>query len=145
MKSIAVVLVFASLLVGCSKAVSEAEWEEFKREHGKSYSSPKEESLRRATFGRNRQHIERFNLEQSRSAGFTLATNHLSDVSESERQWWAGPKPSARGARRALARRSSPEGRRLLHAILSSNSTLPDAVDWRQAGDRVTAVKNQGG
>lgn len=63
-----------------------SKFEEFKQKHERVYESVEEEAMRFEIFVKNYIEVERFNAEESESAGYTLGINHLSDRTPEELQ-----------------------------------------------------------
>jgi cathepsin L len=106
-------------------------WATFKSVHGKQYGGSNDELIRRFTFDDNMYFIEQFNKVNSTKAGFTLAPNQFTDMTNEE-------------FKNMLLKTSY---RNNTHAdsvfTASGLKDLPDTVDWRDKG-YVTPIKNQG-
>lgn len=123
--------------------INVTEWELFKREHGKTYISKQEDSLRSMIFAYNKHKVDEFNAGKSSEAGFKLAINHHGDLSEIEIKSLNGLRLPKNHEQAMI---NTPEAQKFLDQILADNSgnELPAQVDWRKVPGRVSQVKNQG-
>lgn len=137
------IVVFGALLISAELTSAlhlHAEWASFKAKFGKSYQTTCEESMRQAIFARNKQYVDKFNQDQSETAGYQLGLSHLSDWTPSELQRLNGLRASEE-----QQLENSPRDQAFLDKILNDNKTkIPDELDWRTVPGRVTPVKDQG-
>lgn len=113
-----------------------SQWTSFKARFARRYSHSAEEAKRFDLFARRKLVVDRFNEEQSKEAGYTLAVNHLSDRTDDELKQMLGYKVEPE--------RLEQQGpSKFLRNILESEEPVPDFVDWRKS-NRVSSVKNQG-
>ncbi|KAF6211586.1 hypothetical protein GE061_012099 [Apolygus lucorum] len=110
----------------------DSEWENYKKEHGKSYSSPNEEKIRRELYFKRKDDIEEHNARYKQGlTSYSMKLNHFSDMHDEEMAQSLG---------------SLTEGflnHPSVTSYVPSNLSLPPYVDWRRRG-MVTSVKNQG-
>jgi len=105
------------------------EFNEFKKEHGKTYASSKDHQYRYSVFKSNLAKIERHNADSSNT--WYMKVNQFADMTEEEFV------ASFSGYKRLpMSGNSFSEATRVY-------KTLPESVDWRDAGV-VTEPKNQG-
>ena len=121
---------FVLLIAVTSAFEYTAEWEMWKRQHGRDYASETESIYRQTIWEANKKYVDNHNANAD-LWGFTLTTNEYADLESSEfTRIYNGLLPTAR--RSNTTRVHQP-----------SNLELPDKVDWRDQGV-VTKVKNQG-
>lgn len=103
-------------------------YENFKRTHKKKYPNQNEHSQRKEIFRQNMRYIHSKNRA---NLGYTLASNHLADLTDLEMQALRG-------------RRYTPgyNGGQPFPYDSSDKESLPDSFDWRLYG-AVTPVKDQ--
>ena len=132
------ILAFCSLAASASvsyKDVITQEWEEFKTQHGKTYSNPEEESFRMKVYLENRHKIARHNMRAANGIKtYTLGMNEYGDLLHHEFV------RIMNGFKNATGRASARTPSTFLEPL---NAELPKSVDWRDHG-YVTPVKNQG-
>ncbi|CAI8032372.1 Silicatein [Geodia barretti] len=128
------VLVFCVLLavVRCEVQYQHPEeWDLWKTEHGKSYESQREELERHIVWLSNREYINAHN-KNSHIFGYTLAMNHLGDITEVEYE-----------KRYMTYRRNTGQGNYTkLHNPADFSLDLPESVDWR-TNNAITNIKDQ--
>ena len=121
---------FVLLIAVASAFEYTAEWEIWKRQYGRDYSSETESIYRQTVWESNKKYVDNHNAKAD-LWGFTLTTNEYADLDSSEfTRIYNGLLPTVR--RSNATRVHQP-----------SNLDLPDKVDWRDQGV-VTKVKNQG-
>nr|CAM57981.1 silicatein alpha [Geodia cydonium] len=137
MKS-ALVFTLALLAVLAVKAAAAAvqfsyteEWHMWKTQHGKSYGSVREELERHLVWLANREYINAHN-QNSHIFGFTLAMNHLGDITDAEYEEIYSTYCDIDHGNYTKVYDPS-----------RYSSTLPDAIDWR-TNNAVTSIKDQG-
>lgn len=110
-------------------AISDAEraFINFMSEHRRFYGTKEEYAYRLSLFEEAYKIVMEHNKEES---SFTLAINHLADLSNYEYKQLLGYKPSKRASS-------------ALKGPITKNLSNPDSVDWRDH-NAVTGVKNQG-
>lgn len=102
-------------------------WEEFKAEYNKSYSSESEEALRREIFEKNLQFVK---AHDAAATGYTVAINRFGDLTAEE-----FARATAQTPREGPVYQGPP--------ILPAMEALPPSRDWRASGC-VGPVQNQG-
>uniref|UniRef100_A0A8C5G8V5 Cystein proteinase inhibitor protein salarin n=1 Tax=Gouania willdenowi TaxID=441366 RepID=A0A8C5G8V5_GOUWI len=125
------VTVLCGYAVAVPSTVMDQHWELWKKMHSKYYSHQIEESGRRRIWEENLDIINVHNLETTLGLHtFELAMNHLGDMTAEEisgrLMGTVVPSDFERG-----------------HSSFIKNTSLPDSLDWRDAG-LVTPVKMQG-
>lgn len=123
-----------------SLAISDAEWEAYKKLHKKQYETKLEDSIRRELLADNLDEINEFNVRQAPKLGFKLGTNQFSDLTRSELKRFGRTKSSPNSP-------NSRQAQEYLDSIISQQpgrQPLPSRVDWRLIPNRVTEVKDQG-
>ncbi|CAI8023144.1 Silicatein [Geodia barretti] len=131
------VLVLGLILFGVVQALvppptlSHAEeWQMWKTQHGKSYGSVREELERHLVWLANREYINAHN-QNSHIFGFTLAMNHLGDITNAEyNEMYMTYRPGGRNTTK-------------MHDASQYSGNLPESVDWR-TNNAVTSIKDQG-
>lgn len=113
-------------------------FEDFKLEHGKSYSASENE-LRRNIFERNLHEIITHN---SHNKAWKIGVNKFTDLTEKELKQHKGYH-KAEGFAQKSSHHSGFAGEVAVKRSLKQVHELPTHVDWREAGV-VSAVKNQG-
>lgn len=110
------------------------EWETWKIEHGKSYSTEEEEEHRFHIYNKNKDKVEAHNLAALRGeTTYFMKMNHFSDARIDEL--------SKRMNRAKVDLSDVIQGG--VKYVSPSHAELPERVDWRREG-AVTPVKNQG-
>lgn len=139
MNSIVLTLSTCLLLVSPVLASIDVHWNQFKSQHGKSYSNPIEETMRKAIFMRNKQFVETFNAEQANEDGYQLGLNHMSDWTDVEYMKLNGFRlPNNRLSLNTY------DSHRFVEDLLADDAPIPGEVDWRKTPGKVTPVKDQG-
>lgn len=124
------VLILALAFTIASAFEYTAEWEMWKREHGKQYNNDKEENMRHTIFESNLKYVETHNGNSDR--WFDMGLNEYSDMENAE---------FVRAFNGYRAPEKISNNTRIFDG---SGVTDPaDSVDWRKKG-YVTGVKNQG-
>lgn len=131
----------AAALASLAAGLSDLEWAAFKSQHGKSYASAIEDSMRRALLAKSKEYVEQFNRERSNTSGYSLGINHLSDWTKSELSLLSASQP-AKGVEFSLPASNSLS--MVSHLVESSSNQPPDELDWRKESNRVSSVKDQG-
>ncbi|CAG0920852.1 unnamed protein product [Notodromas monacha] len=116
------------LILGSDHSRHEDDFSDFKRTHGKSYSSGEEHERRLSHYKQNARFIESFNR---RGKTFTLAANHLMDLTPDELKVMRG-RIATKGYNGGLPHMYSKEDLK----------SVPGFWDWRYLG-AVTPVKDQ--
>lgn len=106
-----------------------AQFESWKLEHGKVYSSAEEHHYRFLVFQENLKVIDKHNSE---GHSWTMGVNQFADMTPKEFQALQTLLPSTLGTEESTAHRR----------YVRSNSTNPSSIDWRTQGV-VTDIKNQ--
>ncbi|EDO36727.1 predicted protein [Nematostella vectensis] len=109
----------------------EQQWQAWKLFHTKKYTTVTEEGARKAIWRDNLKKIQKHNAE---GHSFTLAMNHLGDLTQDEFRYFYT------GMRSHYSNYTKKQGSAFL---APSHVQVPDTVDWRKEG-YVTPVKNQG-
>jgi len=105
------------------------EFGKFVQKYNKAYTNAQEQAYRYRVFKKN---LDQILAHNEKNLGFTLAVNHLADLTNAEfKERYLGVKFNA------TARKSAPSTHQ------ASNVNLPTTVDWRTKG-AVTDVKDQG-
>lgn len=113
-------------------------WQEFKRNHGKKYTSYEEEEDRFLTFVENLHKIHHHNLKHKlEKESFSTAINKFADTTEKER------KKTLRGFKMIELSRRSPDQSQNCSMFEPNADEYPKHIDWRHKG-YVTDVKDQG-
>ncbi|CAI8023152.1 Silicatein [Geodia barretti] len=106
------------------------EWQMWKTQHGKSYGSVREELERHLVWLANREYINAHN-QNSHIFGFTLAINHLGDITDAEYEEMYS---TYRGIDHGNYTK--------VYDPSHYSSNLPESIDWRTI-NAVTSVKDQ--
>jgi len=109
----------------------EAQWHAWKSFHEKKYETESEETYRRGIW---RDNLKKIIAHNSEGHSYTLAMNHLGDLTQNEFQYFCN------GMKAHYSNFTKQAGSTFLPP---SNVKLPSEVDWRKEG-YVTPVKNQG-
>uniref|UniRef100_A0A6G1SDV3 Cathepsin S n=1 Tax=Aceria tosichella TaxID=561515 RepID=A0A6G1SDV3_9ACAR len=112
------------------------EWLLFKKQHGKVYETPEEDSRRFSLYLAAKDKIERHNSNATDS--YKLGLNHMSDWTKEELGKLHGLRDDIMRFRRSVRKDQFRE------QLLNSDLTIPDELDWRTLPNRVTSVKDQG-
>jgi len=116
-----------------SAAQVEEEWQRWQKQHSKKYRSIEEETMRLKIFTENKAKVERHNrFAREGRFSFYLKMNRFADMLSVE------VTSMMNGYRKGNGSRAGAQFLRQSHL-----TSLPDQVDWRDAG-AVTAVKDQG-
>jgi len=116
-----------------SAAQVEEDWQRWQKQHGKKYRSVEEETMRLKIFTENKAKVERHNrFAKEGKFSFYLKMNRFADMLSVE------VTSTMNGYRKGNGSRAGAQFLRQSHL-----TSLPDQVDWRDAG-AVTAVKDQG-
>jgi len=116
-----------------SAAQVEEEWQRWQKQHSKNYRSIEEETMRLKIFTENKAKVERHNrFAKEGKFSFYLKMNRFADMLSVE------VTSMMNGYRKGNGSRAGAQFLRQSHL-----TSLPDQVDWRDAG-AVTAVKDQG-
>jgi len=130
MKYFALLFVFVAVVFAERLNVDE-EWEKFKNQYNKAYTSVREEAFRKGVFAHHLNVIQRHNHKYGLGLkSYRLGVNEYADLMNSEfRQMMNGYKPSQK--------RPAP------HVLTADESeALPTSVNWADKG-AVTEIKNQ--
>lgn len=126
------VLLVLTLVAAATAFQYTAEWELWKKEHGRDYASDEEELHRHIIWESNKQYVDNHN-QYAKEFGFTLAMNDFADLENSEfRRMYNGLIPRDPNYNSTSVRR-----------VNFNVKDLPSSVDWRSKG-LVTPIKNQG-
>nr|CBY80148.1 silicatein red variant [Tethya aurantium] len=108
------------------------EWQLWKKQHGKSYNTNLEELEKHLVWLSNKKYIELHNANAA-TFGFTLAMNHLGDMTDHEyrENYLTYQSTNSKSGNYTKVFRREPW------------MTFPEAIDWRTKG-AVTGIKNQG-
>jgi cathepsin L len=112
-------------------------FEQYKAEHGKHYSCPKEHALRKGMFEENLKKIMHHNLHGD--ASWKMGVNKFTDMSPEEINRMKGYN-RGQGAHQ---KENKLAGHVEVKRVLKEVTDLPRHVDWREAGI-ASPVKNQG-
>ena len=118
-----------ALMISCASAASifdvilDSYWVSFKQEHGKSYQTAEEETVRRNTWEANLKYINQHNNEASLGKHtFTLGINKFGDLSNEEfRKIYIGSNNRMNRIK-------------TVNFNADPNFKRPDCVDWRAKG-----------
>jgi cathepsin L len=127
-------IVVISLLLAVAYSSPLAEWEAWKAQFSKKYSSDLEELTRMNTFISNKAYIDSHNQNKDKF-GFDLAMNEFGDLTNAEFVQMMNGYKSSLGTRSGSTF--------IPPQTVSSLKDLPASVDWRTKG-YVTPIKNQG-
>uniref|UniRef100_A0A6G1SNZ3 Cathepsin L n=1 Tax=Aceria tosichella TaxID=561515 RepID=A0A6G1SNZ3_9ACAR len=144
MKSIILLALFCFATVGFELALARHsnlhEWEQYKRQHGKVYETPEEDSSRFSLFLAAKERVAQHNANDQ--ASYKMSLNHLSDWTPEESAMLNGFRHDSLEPAKLI---KTSNQRQYLKALKrASNVTIPDEIDWRKVPNRVTAVKDQG-
>ncbi|XP_028277137.1 cathepsin L1-like [Parambassis ranga] len=123
----------AALSLGCSSSALNRVWEEWRIKHQRDYNNQTEMLFRRAVWIKNMHLVLAHNQEASAGKhSFTLGLNHLADMTAEE-------------INEQLNRLKLEEPVHFTNSTfkITSDSSLPQSVDWRTKG-LVSPVRNQG-
>ncbi|KAL4566395.1 hypothetical protein LXL04_030510 [Taraxacum kok-saghyz] len=126
---------FLFLLISLSTSYTSDLFEDWCRQHGKSYSTEEEKLYRLNVFQDNYDYILRHNADSNSS--YTLALNAFADLTHHEFKLARLRGLSASAASGDLIRLNRGS------SLIESSVDLPKALDWREKG-AVTNVKDQG-
>lgn len=130
-------IILAAIIVCASAASLKQEdniWNEFKAQHGKKYSSPSEETIRRGIWEKNMQFIQKHNLDYALGKKtYSVGMNKYGDLTNKEFVSMV----NGFNKTRSMFKK---DGSKFL---APANFVRPDSVDWRTQG-YVTPVKDQG-
>jgi len=110
-------------------AATDAEWEQFKTQFGRSYNGDGEETARRAIFNDN---LGRITDTNSQNLGYTLGVNQFADITEAE---WSA---TFKGAKKPDVVEMAPN-----LGMVEEHAEVAASIDWVSRG-AVTPVKDQG-
>uniref|UniRef100_A0A6G1SAY7 Cathepsin L n=1 Tax=Aceria tosichella TaxID=561515 RepID=A0A6G1SAY7_9ACAR len=114
------------------------EWSLYKRQYGKVYETPMEDSRRFSLFMAAKNKIEHHN--SNANASYKLGLNHMSDWTEKELSRLRGV--NSLDAMKHM--KQSPEADAFMQKLMNDPTPVPDEVDWRKVENRVSPVKDQG-
>lgn len=75
-------VIVVALLLALAIAQTDSEWEEYKSQYTKSYSSAEDEATHRANWEAEKRRVDE---ENAKGNNYTLSTNQFSDLSEAEK------------------------------------------------------------
>jgi len=127
-----VLLLLAVVATANAKFQFTEEWELWKKDHGKEYSSDEEELLRRIVWEANKNYVDNHN-EHAHVFGYTVAMNQFADLESGEFM------RLYTGYRHSTGRQ--PAGEPFVPSLRVED--LPESVNWNEKG-WLTEVKNQG-
>ncbi|CAG9823016.1 unnamed protein product [Phaedon cochleariae] len=127
------IIAFGALIVAINAASDQELWADFKKTHGKTYKSLREEKLRYNIFQDTVREITEHNVKyENGESTYYLAINKFSDMTKEEFKAML---------LKNMASRPSLEGMEEANLTVGA---APESIDWRTKG-AVLPVRNQGG
>nr|BAH86062.1 cysteine protease [Haemaphysalis longicornis] len=125
----------AAAIAASSQEILRTEWEAFKSQHNKAYSSHVEELLRFKIFTENTLLVAKHNAKYAKGlVSYKLAMNKFGDLL---------PHEFAKMVNGYRGKQNKEQRPTFIPPANLNDSSLPTTVDWRKKG-AVTPVKNQG-